>query len=63
MIYYNNKDLFCSYNIDMPLNNFDISRNDNVFDVDIIGQLEQNFLNTAESTISSLFMALIFNVL
>ena len=60
MIYYNNKDLFCSYNIVIPLNNFYISRNDSVFDVDIIGQLEQNFLNTAESTISSLFMALIF---
>ena len=46
--------LFRSYNIVIPLNDFDIGRDFSVFDVDIKGQLEQNFLNTAESTISSL---------
>ena len=63
VIIFDNKILFCSYYIVIPLDDFDIGRDFSVFDVDIKGQLEQNFLNTAESTISSLFIELIFNVL
>ena len=63
IIYYYKKYLFRRYYIVIPFDDFDISRNDSVFDVDIISQLEHYFLNAIKSNISSLFMELFFSVL
>ena len=63
IFYYNNKNLFCSYNIVIPFDDFDISRNYSVFDVDIITQLQQNLFNTLETIIFILFTEWFFLVL